>query len=116
MVGELLSIAKRVVKAAAEPFVWPLQHLRGIAAGEPLFAALLLVVLLVCAVRAVGGGRFAALLLVPLSFAWVLFNGPLEGPTLFVLSQSHGVTVSDLISVVCLFVASWRLAPVLLRR
>jgi hypothetical protein len=116
MDGALIDVVRQVVKAAVAPFVWPVQQVRGLVADEPVFAALLLVVLLWCAYRAIRGDRLAALFLVPLSFAWVLFNGPLEGPLLFSVSWSHGVTVSDLISVMCLFVAVWRLTPVLLRR
>jgi Na+-transporting methylmalonyl-CoA/oxaloacetate decarboxylase beta subunit len=107
---------RQLAKEAAAPFVWPVQRLRGLAADEPVFSVLLLVVLLGCAYRAIRGDRLAALFLVPLSFGWVLFNGPLEGPVLFSVSWSHGVTMSDLISVMCLFIAAWRLAPVLLRR
>ena len=116
MEAELIGLARRLAKALAAPFVWPVQRLRGLAAEEPMFALLLLVVLLGCAYRAVRGDRLAALFLVPLSFAWILFNGPFEGPTLFVISWSHGVTASDLISVACLLIAAWRLGPVLLGR
>src|SRR5512144_1514932 len=116
MVAESVDIARQLLKALLEPFVWPVQRLRGIAAGEPAFAVLLLLGLLFCAVRAVRGDRLAALVLVPLSLAWVLFNGPIEGPTLFVVSWSHGVTASDLIAVAGLVIASWRLAPVLIGR
>lgn len=120
MVGELIGlvwhVAKVLLKILLEPFVWPVQQVRGVVAGEPMLAVLLLAVLLGCALLAVSGDRLAALVLVPLSFAWVVFNGPLEGPTLFALSWSHGVTSSDLISVAGLVIAAWRLAPVLRRR
>ncbi|MFC5063059.1 hypothetical protein [Actinomycetospora atypica] len=36
---------------------------------------------------------------------WVLVNKPVEGPTLLVLSPSHGVTFADLLSLVALGVA-----------
>ncbi len=79
----------------------------------PVVLLVVLVVLLLVALR--GGGRareVAAVLLVPVSVAWVLFNGPLEGPVLLTLSQTHGVTVSDLLAVVGVLVA----AAVLARR
>lgn len=120
MVGELISFgwhtAKALLKVLLEPLAWPVQQVRDVVAGEPMFAVLLLAVLLGCALLAVSGDRLAALALVPLSLAWVVFNGPLEGPTLLALSWSHGVTVADVISVVGLAIAAWRLAPVLLRR
>jgi hypothetical protein len=116
MDGVIFAVVRQVAKQALAPFVWPVQRLRGLVAEEPMFAVLLLVVLLGSAYRAIRGDRWAALFLIPLSFAWVLFNGPLEGPVLFTVSWSHGVTASDFISVFCLLVAAWRLAPVLLRR
>jgi hypothetical protein len=117
MVAESVEIVRQLVKAILEPFVWPVQRLRGVVASEPAFALLLLLALLFCVVRAVRGDRLAAVVLVPLSFAWVLFNGPIEGPTLFVVSWSHGITASDLIAVAGLAVAVWRLAgPALIRR
>jgi hypothetical protein len=73
-----------------------------------------LALLLVAAVSAVRGNRLAALALVPLSLAWLLFNGPFEGPTLVVLSWSHGITAADLISVAGLGIAGWRLGAALL--
>lgn len=43
--------------------------------------------------------------LVVLAGVWVLVNKPVEGPTLLVLSPSHGVTFADLLSLVALGVA-----------
>jgi hypothetical protein len=52
-------------------------------------------------------GRVAlAVGLVGLAGVWVLVNKPVEGPTLLVLSPSHGVTLADLISLVALGVAA----------
>ena len=79
-------------------------------AGVPAAPYVLLVALLACAAATVRGRRGWAMALVPLSLAWVLFNGPLEGPTLLVVASTHGVTASDLISVACLGLAAWRLA------
>jgi len=111
-----LPVVKQLVKVLLHPLVWPVQQLRGFAATEPLIAVLLLLALLFCAVLAVRGHRLAALVLVPLSLGWVVFNGPLEGPTLFVISWSHGVTASDLISLAGLMIAAWRLLPALAER
>jgi hypothetical protein len=41
----------------------------------------------------------------------VLFNGPVEGPILLVVAKTHGITTADLISVICLSLAAWRLMP-----
>lgn len=111
-----MDLARRLAAAVLEPFVWPVQRLRQEVHTEPALSMLLLIALLLCAVRALRGDRFAALVLVPLSFGWVLFNGLFEGPTLVALSWSHGVTASDLIALVTLLIAGWRLAPVLVRR
>ena len=40
--------------------------------------------------------RSAGLLLAT-AVAWLLSNGPLEGPTLVVVSPGHGLTVADLL-------------------
>ena len=108
----LVSRLAHVVKDLIAPPVHRLRYVAAQAPGLPLF---LLALLIFCAVRTIRGDRWSALALIPLSFAWVLFNGPLEGPTLIVVSWSHGVTVSDLFSVVCLGLAAWRLLPPFLR-
>ncbi len=36
------------------------------------------------------------LVLVAASIAWLVANGPIEGPTLISLTHTHGVTVADL--------------------
>jgi hypothetical protein len=78
----------------------------------PVVLLVLLVGLLILALRARGRHRHAAaVLLLPVSAAWVLFNGPIEGPVLLVLSTNHGLTVSDLLAAVGVLVA----AVVLLR-
>ena len=116
MVGELTHLARRVAGAVLEPFVWPVQRVREEVHAEPALSMLLLIVLILCAVRALRGDRVAALALVPLSFGWVLFNGLFEGPTLVALSWSHGITASDLIALATLMIAAWRLSPVLVGR
>jgi hypothetical protein len=50
--------------------------------------------------------RVTALLMLPASAAWALFNGPIEGPILLTISSTHGVTVSDLLAVVAVLVAA----------
>ncbi len=49
--------------------------------------------------------RWVAVGLVALAVVWVLVNGPVEGPVLLVLTQSHGVTLADLGSLAALAVA-----------
>ena len=72
----------------------------------PVVLLVLIVGLLMAALRARGRPRrAAALLLLPVSAAWVLFNGPIEGPILLTISTSHGLTVSDLLAVVGVLVA-----------
>ena len=72
----------------------------------PVVLLVLLVGLLMATLRARGRPRrTAALLLLPASAAWVLFNGPIEGPILLRLSTTHGLTVSDLLAVVGVLVA-----------
>ena len=80
----------------------------------PVVLLVLLVGLLIATLRARGQPRRGtALLLLPVSAAWVLFNGPIEGPVLLALSTNHGVTASDLLAVVGVLVAC---AVLLLRR
>ena len=72
----------------------------------PVVLLVLLVGLLMATLRARGRPRrTAALLLLPASAAWVLFNGPIEGPILLTLTTNHGLTVSDLLAVVGVLVA-----------
>ena len=57
--------------------------------------------------------RVAAALLVVLAVVWVLVDKSVvaEGPTLLVLTRDHGVTVSDLLSVVLVLAAVALLVP-----
>lgn len=72
----------------------------------PVVLLILLVGLLLAALRLRGRRRrAAAVLLLPMSAAWVLFNGSLEGPVLLTVSENHGLTVSDLLAAVAVLVA-----------
>ena len=72
----------------------------------PVVLLILLVGLLLAVLRLRGPGRRAgAVLLLPMSAAWVLFNGSLEGPVLLTVSENHGLTVSDLLAAVAVLVA-----------
>jgi len=72
----------------------------------PVVLLILLVGLLLAVLRLRGRGRRAgAVLLLPMSAAWVLFNGSLEGPVLLTFSENHGLTVSDLLAAVAVLVA-----------
>ena len=67
----------------------------------PVVLLVLLVGLLIAALQGRGRRRrAAAALLLPVSAAWVLFNGPIEGPILLTFSTDHGLTVSDLLATV----------------
>ncbi len=72
-------------------------------AGSPVVPIALLVLLVALLVAALAfrgrSRRVAAVLLLPSSASWVLFNGPIEGPVLVPLSAQHGVTLSDLLAV-----------------
>ncbi len=48
----------------------------------------------------------SAAALVVAAFAWLLLNGPVEGPVLWQFSSSHGVTVADLGSVAAVLLAA----------
>jgi hypothetical protein len=43
--------------------------------------------------------------LVAAAGAWVLVNGPVEGPVLLILTPSHGIHVADIPSLVALVIA-----------
>ncbi|MGV9713264.1 hypothetical protein ACWDTI_21665 [Gordonia sp. NPDC003424] len=53
--------------------------------------------------------RPAAAVLVAVGLAWIVWNGPLEGATLIAFDARHGVTESDLLSVVAFGIAGWAL-------
>jgi hypothetical protein len=75
---------------------------REVAGTRPIPVVILavLVALILVALRARGRvRRTVGVLLLPVSAAWVAFNGRLEGPVLITFSQAHGVTVSDLLAV-----------------
>ena len=44
-----------------------------------------------------------------LSVLWLFVNNPVEGPTLWVISAGHGLTVSDLLAPPCLVLGVWLL-------
>jgi hypothetical protein len=46
-----------------------------------------------------------AVVLVACAVLWVVINHPVEGPTLLVLTPSHGITVADLLSLALMIVA-----------
>jgi hypothetical protein len=105
-----MGFVRQVAKALLEPFARPVQVLRAAVSAAPGLALLLLAVLVVTMVMAARGSRLAALALIPLALAWLVVNTPFEGPTLVVLSWSHGITVADLVSVAALAISAWRLA------
>lgn len=43
---------------------------------------------------------------------WLRINKPVEGPTLFELSQNHGVTAADMLSVAMVLLAAIVARPV----
>jgi hypothetical protein len=55
--------------------------------------------------------RVTAAVLVVFAVVWVFVNEPVEGPTLLVLSRTHGITAADLLSVAAVIVAIGLLLP-----
>ena len=47
----------------------------------------------------------ASLVLAGVAVAWIIWNGPIEGATLIAFSSRHGVTESDLLSLVAFWIA-----------
>lgn len=47
-----------------------------------------------------------AVALVVVAGIWVLVNGPVEGPTMVVVTPDHGLSVADLFSLLALAVAA----------
>lgn len=79
-------------------------------ADSPSVVLLTFCLMIVFCVLAVAGSRWAAVLVIPVAVAWVVVNGRVEGPVLLRLNHEHGVTASDLLSLVALLLALWRLA------
>jgi hypothetical protein len=96
--------AAAAAPAVRRPFATRLVHHRTVLAALVLAALVL--------VAGLGGrfGRRGAVGLAVLSVLWLLVNGPMEGPTLIVLTSNHGVTGADLTGLVGLGLAvhRWR--------
>jgi hypothetical protein len=115
MVLELADLARRLMKALLAPFLRPLRDIREVAGMAPGLGLLVLAMLLVAALVTIRGSRLGALALIPLSAVWLVVNAPFEGPTLLVISYSHGITTADLLSVVALMISTWRLGQAVLQ-
>jgi hypothetical protein len=79
-----------------------------------LVAAVLAAMLGTAAACLITRGAVAAWLLVLCSAAWLPLNTPIEGPVILPLSNDHGVTVADLLSVAGFGIAAlvlWRSHP-----
>ena len=61
-------------------------------------------------VAVVPASRAMAVAAIGFAVAWVLVDKRAEGPVLLIVTQGHGVTVSDLASVVAVAIGGWRLA------
>jgi hypothetical protein len=113
VIVQMVDVLRQVVKVALEPLSGPVARVRSVVAVYPGLALLVLGLLVLAAVLAIRGDRLMALALIPLSLVWLVVDNAFEGPVLLALSWSHGVTASDLLSVVGLGIAAWRLAPLL---
>ena len=71
--------------------------------------------MIVLGIYSVGGSRTAAVALVPTALFWPLIDQQIEGPTLLVISYSHGITVADLLCPIALLAAGvcWSVAFIL---
>ena len=61
-----------------------------------VLAALVLAALVLAAGMSGRYGRRGAVALALLSVLWLVVNGPMEGPTLLVVTRAHGLTGGDL--------------------
>jgi hypothetical protein len=61
--------------------------------------------------RASESRRAVAALLFVVAVAWLIFNGPVEGPTLLTLTPRHGLTLADLPSIPAVIYAGWLALP-----
>ena len=109
MIANVMTLLRSIAKGLLEPLTRPVQLVRDLVTAHPKLALAVLLMLIVVGVAAVGGSRVAAFMLIPLSLLWIVVNRPYEGPTLVVLSWSHGITASDLLAVAGLGIAAWRL-------
>jgi ABC-type uncharacterized transport system permease subunit len=55
--------------------------------------------------------RVVAGVLLVAALVWIAVNGPVEGPTLLVLTPGNGLTVADLPSIAAIIVAVWLVLP-----
>jgi hypothetical protein len=104
-----VSLLRRLLKALLEPVTRPVALARDLVTAHPVLVLAFLVAMAAVVVATIRGSRLAALGLIPMSLVWLVINRPVEGPTLLVLSWSHGITVADLLSVAGLGLAGWRL-------
>lgn len=74
-----------------------------------MIPALVLVAMLLLAASGDRTGRAGAVALATASVLFLLTNKSLEGPTLLVVVESHGLTATDLVGLTGLGVAGWRL-------
>jgi len=82
-----------------------------------LIACLVLAALLGCLTAAVTRpARLWPATAIALSVLWPFADKPLEGPTLWVVSAGHGLTVADLVTPICLIAGMWLLRRALVTR
>jgi hypothetical protein len=73
-----------------------------------LAPAVVLVALVFLAGVSAEAGLLGAVGLAVVSVAWLLVNGSIDGPILFVVAPGHGLTGSDLAGLTGLALAAWR--------
>lgn len=81
-----------------------------------MLAALVLLVLIALAAAGGRAGWPGVVALAVVSVLWLLVNGPLEGPVLWTISRTHGLTLGDLAGLAGLLIAAWRGTRLLRRR
>lgn len=73
-----------------------------------MLAAVVLALLVLVAGTGDRTGRPGAVLLAGLAVLWTATSTPMEGPLLLFLSDEHGITGADLVSVIAFGLAVWR--------
>jgi hypothetical protein len=81
-----------------------------------VLVGLVLVALVVLAAVSERTGLWGVMALAAVSVAWLLVNGPAEGPVLWAVSEDHGLTATDLAGLAGLGIAAWRARQLMRRR
>src|SRR3954453_14987155 len=91
---------RRALRQSSPIFLEASERTRHLGACRPQNAVVLVALVLAALVLAAGlTGRYGmtgAVTLAAISLAWLVVNGPMEGPVLLVVTRGHGLTGGDL--------------------